>query len=45
LAAGVPADVEVGAGHATAAAFLDPILAGEVASGVWDPHARAWIGA
>jgi Nucleotidyl transferase AbiEii toxin, Type IV TA system len=37
---GVPADLE--AGHRDAAALLDPILGGEVASGTWDSARRLW---
>ncbi|HMI81775.1 MAG TPA: nucleotidyl transferase AbiEii/AbiGii toxin family protein [Solirubrobacterales bacterium] len=38
---GVPADLE--AGHRDAAALVDPILSGEVASGTWDSTQRRWV--
>lgn len=41
LTAHVPADDGVEAGHAVAAALLDPILAGGE-TGVWDPAEGAW---
>jgi nucleotidyltransferase AbiEii toxin of type IV toxin-antitoxin system len=37
---GVPGDLE--AGHRDAAALVDPILSGEVASGTWDSTRRRW---
>ena len=40
-AVGVPGDL--GAGHDTAAAMLDPSLEGAVERGRWDPEARRWI--
>ena len=42
LAAHVPADDDVEAGHAVAAALLDPVLAGRSA-GTWDPRKCAWL--
>lgn len=39
-AVGIP--TELAAGHADAAALLDPILGGEVAAGAWDPRDRRW---
>jgi hypothetical protein len=41
LAAHVPADDDVEAGHAVAAALLDSILAGRE-TGTWDPAKGAW---
>jgi hypothetical protein len=41
LAAHVPADDDVVAGHAVAAALFDPILAGRE-TGTWDPGTCAW---
>jgi hypothetical protein len=38
---GVPAELAVG--HSDAAALLDPILSGEVASGKWDSTQRHWV--
>jgi Nucleotidyl transferase AbiEii toxin, Type IV TA system len=38
---GVPS--ELAAGHRDAAALLDPILAGEVPTGKWDPAQRCWF--
>ena len=38
---GVPA--ELAAGHRDAAALLDPVLGGEVATGTWDCAQRRWI--
>jgi hypothetical protein len=35
-------DPDLGAGHGVAARLLDPVLAGEVAGGTWDPDARSW---
>jgi len=35
-------DPDLDAGHATAAHLVDPVLAGEVAAGTWDPAARIW---
>lgn len=43
LAMEVPAEKELGAGCSAAAAFLDPILDGRVASGTWNPDGTAWI--
>lgn len=37
---GAPSDLE--AGHRAAAALLDPLLAGEISSGKWDPTERHW---
>jgi hypothetical protein len=37
---GVPEDLA--AGHRDAAALLDPILAGAISSGRWDPARRRW---
>lgn len=42
LTADLPADADIVAGHATAAAFLDPVLRGDVSSGRWDPDSRQW---
>lgn len=39
-AVGIPTDLA--AGHADAAALLDPILAAEVVSGTWSPDDRRW---
>jgi hypothetical protein len=39
-AVGVPA--ELADAHANAAALLDPILAGEIRTGTWEPSARRW---
>lgn len=39
-ATGIPTDLV--AGHAAAAALLDPILGGEVVAGTWDPGDRCW---
>lgn len=39
----VPADEDVGIGHATAASFLDPILENELTSGTWDPGVGVWV--
>jgi predicted nucleotidyltransferase component of viral defense system len=39
-AVGIPTDLA--AGHADAAALLDPILTGEVVSGTWSPGDRRW---
>lgn len=33
---------ELAAGHREAARLLDPILAGEVTTGTWDPTRRRW---
>lgn len=41
LAANVPANDDVVAGHAVAAALLDPILAGRE-TGTWEPGKRTW---
>jgi hypothetical protein len=38
---GVPAELE--AGHHDAAALLDPVLSGEVATGTWDRARRRWL--
>jgi hypothetical protein len=35
-------DPDLGAGHELAARLLDPVLAGEVAAGTWDPVTRDW---
>jgi predicted nucleotidyltransferase component of viral defense system len=40
----LPADAEVAAGHQAAAEFLDPVLAGVVDAGTWDPEQRRWRG-
>lgn len=37
---GAPGDLE--AGHRAAVALLDPLLAGEISSGRWDPTERRW---
>jgi Nucleotidyl transferase AbiEii toxin, Type IV TA system len=42
LASDLPADAEVDAGHRAAAEFLDPVLAGVVDAGTWDPQQRRW---
>lgn len=41
-AAGVPAEDDPVAGHATAAALLDPVLSGAVESGTWGPQELHW---
>jgi predicted nucleotidyltransferase component of viral defense system len=41
LSANVPADEDLHVGHATAAAFLDPVLAG-TATGRWNPTEKRW---
>ena len=33
---------DLGAGHDLAASLVDPVLAGEVVAGTWDPAARSW---
>jgi hypothetical protein len=43
LAGEVGAPVELGAGHRDAAALLDPVLAGKVTSGTWNPAERRWV--
>jgi predicted nucleotidyltransferase component of viral defense system len=43
LVANVPADEDVGVGHATAASLLDPILENELTSGTWDPGVGEWV--
>jgi predicted nucleotidyltransferase component of viral defense system len=45
LVADLPADVDVDAGHQAAAALLDPVLAGAVRLGRWDPDERTWADA
>lgn len=40
----LPADAEVDAGHRAAAEFLDPVLAGVIYAGTWDPEQRRWRG-
>ena len=42
LVENLPADAELTAGAAAAVAFWDPVLAGVVAGGAWDPAASAW---
>ena len=42
LAEEVGAAATLEAGHRDAAALLDPVLTGEVASGAWDPIRRRW---
>jgi hypothetical protein len=42
LADDVGVDQDLGEGFGLAGAFLDPILAGRVADGVWDPDQRRW---
>jgi len=37
---GIPTDLATG--HQSAAALLDPILSGEIATGRWDPDRREW---
>jgi predicted nucleotidyltransferase component of viral defense system len=44
LVVDLPADDEVDAGHRAAAAFLDPVLAGTVGAGTWDPVRGGWTG-
>lgn len=39
-ATGIPADLA--AGHAAAAALLDPILTADITEGTWDPNGRRW---
>lgn len=43
LAQSVDVAPDLGAGHATAAALLDPILSGDVARGRWSPHQGRWV--
>ena len=43
LAEEVGAPVELEAGHRDAAALLDPVLAGKVKSGAWNPARRRWV--
>lgn len=33
---------DLGAGHELAASLVDPVLAGEVVAGTWDPATRGW---
>lgn len=40
-ATGIPTDLT--AGHAAAAALLDPILAAHVTEGTWEPEERCWM--
>lgn len=42
LVANLPADVDINAGHRAAAAFLDPVLAGDVRLGRWEPDDQTW---
>jgi len=35
-------DPDLGAGHAAAAALLDPVLQARVHSGMWDPTSLRW---
>lgn len=42
LVVDLPVDADIVAGHSGAAAFLNPLLAGELSSSVWDPDARRW---
>ena len=35
-------DPDLGAGHDLAVRLVDPVLAGEVVAGTWDPAARSW---
>lgn len=42
LAVEVGIDADLDAGHAAAAALLNPILEDRDASGLWDPTARRW---
>jgi hypothetical protein len=42
LAEEVEISADLAAGHREAAALLDPILTGEVTSGLWDPTRRRW---
>ena len=35
-------DPDLGAGHDLAIRLVDPVLAGEVVAGTWDPAARSW---
>jgi len=39
-ATGIPTDLA--AGHAAAAALLDPILTAHITEGIWDPNERRW---
>ncbi len=43
LVADMPVEGDVRAGHAAAAAFLDPVLSHDVTSGRWDPDSREWV--
>jgi predicted nucleotidyltransferase component of viral defense system len=45
LVANLPAEVDVHAGHRSAAAFLDPVLGRAIRLGKWDPDERTWVGA
>jgi Nucleotidyl transferase AbiEii toxin, Type IV TA system len=42
LAEEVGISADLAAGHREAAAMLDPVLAGEVTSGAWEPAGRRW---
>lgn len=44
LAEAVGAPTELVTGHAEAAALLEPVLSGEIRSGVWDPERKRWAG-
>ena len=43
LAEEVGAPEKLAAGHRDAAALLDPVLSGEVTTGVWNPDERRWV--
>jgi predicted nucleotidyltransferase component of viral defense system len=42
LAQAVGVADDLGAGHATAATLLNPILSGKIERGLWNPDAQAW---
>jgi predicted nucleotidyltransferase component of viral defense system len=43
LAQAVGVADDLGAGHATAAALLDPVLSGKIKRGLWNPDAQEWV--
>jgi predicted nucleotidyltransferase component of viral defense system len=42
MAGGIGLDVNLATGRAAAARMLDPVLAGDVRSGTWDPRNQRW---
>lgn len=44
LAIAVGIDPDLDAGHASAAALLDPVLGRQLATGSWDPDSQTWAG-